>query len=414
MSATNHQQQTFQIIQAESPALLGGRRIREGSYPLWPEYGPAEEAGLLEVLHSREWGGYNPLIKKLEEKFAARHHTQRAIAMCNGTVTLVAALKACGVGLSPEDEVIVPTYTFFASASSVRLAGAKVRFVDVDPATLNIAPDEVSAAIGPHTKAVMPVHFAGQPADLEPLQRLCQQHNLALVEDAAQAHGAVYRNQVVGSWGDIASFSFQASKNITSGEGGMITTNDPALADLAWGHGNQGRRPGGLWYEHFEIGANYRMTGFQAAMALAQLDRLDEQMARRQVNAARLDKLLTENPHWGLTPIVTSPNTTAHAYHLYVTRYRSEALKNLPRARFLAALEAEGVPCSAGYPVILPQQPVFASDGPSDMSRYPASLQAVQDVVWFSQRVLLGEEEDIRDLAYILERINRFAAALLD
>src|SRR5215210_7237238 len=159
MSASSRQQQSYQVIQAEKPALLGGRRVREQPYPLWPEYGQAEEEGLLEVLHSREWGGYNPLVKKLEEKFAARHNTRRAVAMCNGTVTLVAALKACGVGSNPEDEVIVPTYTFFASASSVRLAGAKVRFVDVDPATLNIALDEVEAAIGPHTRAVMPVHF---------------------------------------------------------------------------------------------------------------------------------------------------------------------------------------------------------------------------------------------------------------
>jgi dTDP-4-amino-4,6-dideoxygalactose transaminase len=407
---TIYKEDKINIISEGKPALLGGTPIRSKPFPEWPEYGPEEEEGLLQVLRSREWGGYNPLIKKLEESFSARHGCDYGVAMCNGTVTLVSALKACGVGQDPQDEVIVPTYTFFATASSVRLAGAQVRFVDFDPESLNFSPAQVEAAIGPHTKAVIPVHFAGQPAALEPLLEICRKHNLALIEDAAQAHGATYKGKPVGGWGTLASFSFQASKNITAGEGGMVTTNDQNLAEQAWMQANQGRKPGGVWYEHYVVGANYRMTGFQAAILLGQLSRLDEQLARRQANAALLDKLLEENPRWGLTPVKPAHDTTSHAYHLYVMRYQSEAMQGLSRARFLEALAAEDIPSSAGYPMILSQQPVFSNKPQSGDFRH--SLQAVQEAVWFAQRVLLGTEQDIFELATILERISRHAGEL--
>jgi len=329
--------------------------------------------------------------------------------MSNGTLSLAASLQAAGVENS-SDEVIVPSYTFFASASSVLLAGVSLRFADVDPATLTLDPAAVEAAITPRTRAVMPVHFAGHPANLPALVEICRKHNLILLEDAAQAHGAAFQGQPVGGWGDLGSFSFQASKNMTAGEGGMVVTNNEDLANKVWALTNQGRKKGGKWYEHYVLGANYRLTGFQAAVLLAQFGRLDAQVALRMQNAAILDKELRANPHLGLVPVGRSADATSHAYHIYVTRYRPEALDGLNREKFVEALVAEGVPCSTGYPMVLDDQSVFQSEklaGRVQAGEVPASRQAVADVVWFIQRVLLGTEQDVYRLLEVFEKVRR-------
>ena len=394
----------------ESELALFGGPADGPAFPAWPQYGPEEEKGLLEVLHSGEWGGYNPALPALEEKFAARHGARYGVAMANGTVSLVVALQAAGIGENPADEVIVPSYTFFASASSVLLAGASLRFADVDPKTLTLDPAAVEAAITPNTRALMPVHFAGHPADLAALKEICRKNNLLLLEDAAQSHGAAFQGQPVGSWGDMGSFSFQASKNMTAGEGGMIITNNEELANKVWALTNQGRKRGGKWYEHYVLGANYRMTGFQGAILLAQLDRLTAQVELRQKNAAILDRELRANPGLGLSPIGRSPDATSHAYHIYVTRYNPAALDGLSRERFVEALAAEGVPCSTGYPMVLDDQPVFHQEklaGRVTAGEVPNSRQAVAEIVWFIQRVLLGTEQDTYRLLEVLEKVRR-------
>lgn len=395
---------------AEGELALFGGEAAAPAFPAWPQSGPEEEAGLLEVLRSGEWGGYNPVIPELEQKFAARHGARYGIAMANGTLSLAAALQACGIGEDPTDEVIVPSYTFFASASSVLLAGASLRFADIEPVSLTLDPAAVEAAITPRTRAIMPVHFAGHPANLAALQEICRKHNLVLLEDAAQAHGAAFRGKPVGSWGDLSSFSFQASKNMTAGEGGMIVTNNEDLANKVWGLTNQGRKKGGKWYEHYVLGANYRLTGFQGAMLLAQLGRLDAQVNLRQQNAAILDRELRANPQLGLSPIGRTPDATSHAYHIYVSRYNQEALDGLSRERFVEALAAEGVPCSTGYPMVLDDQPVFQTEKLAPRvttGDVPHSRQAVADVVWFIQRVLLGTEQDTYRLLEVLEKVRR-------
>lgn len=389
-------------------ALFGGTADSPG-FPAWPQFGPEEEAGLLEVLHSGEWGGYNPRLPELESKFAARHGARFGVAMSNGTLSLAAALQACGIE-NPADEVIVPSYTFFASASSVLLAGSSVRFADIDPASLTLDPAAVEASITPQTRAVMPVHFAGHPADMAALKEICQKHNLILLEDAAQAHGAAFRGQPVGSWGDLGSFSFQASKNMTAGEGGMIVTNNEDLANKVWALTNQGRKKGGKWYEHYVLGANYRLTGFQAAVLLAQFGRLDDQVKLREKNAAILDRELRANPQLGLAPVGRTADATSHAYHIYVTRYQPEALDGLSREKFVEALVAEGVPCSTGYPMVLDDQPVFHAEklaGRAHPGDVPNSRQAVAEVVWFIQRVVLGTEQDTYRLLEVFEKVRR-------
>lgn len=407
MSISHIKEGRQSIVEGEL-ALFGGTTDAP-AFPAWPQFGPEEEAGLLEVLHSGEWGGYNPAIPALEEKFAARHGTSHGIAMANGTLTLVAALQACGIGEEPADEVIVPSYTFFASASSVLLAGASLRFADVEPVSLTLDPAAVEAAITPRTRAVMPVHFAGHPANLAALKEICQKNNLILLEDAAQAHGAAFQGKPVGSWGDLGSFSFQASKNMTAGEGGMIVTNNEDLASKVWGLTNQGRKKGGKWYEHYVLGANYRMTGFQGAILLAQLERLTAQVELRRGNAAILDRELRANPQLGLSPLGRTPDATSHAYHIYVTRYNPEALDGLSRQVFVEALVAEGVPCSTGYPMVLDDQPIFHEErmaGRVTAGEVPHSRQAVAEIVWFIQRVLLGSEQDTYRLLEVLEKVR--------
>ena len=192
---------------------------------------------------------------------------------------LSVALKAIGVG--PGDEVLVPPYTFIATASAALMIGAIPVFVDVDPETLLIDPALIDAAVTPRTKAIVPVHHGGSPADMDGVMAAARRHGLRVVEDAAQAHGAAWRGRPVGAIGDIGVFSFQSSKPVNAGEGGMMTTDDDELDELLWSYRNVGRRRGGEWYEHVRLGWNLRMTEFQAAVLLGQLQRMPEQQAQR-------------------------------------------------------------------------------------------------------------------------------------
>ena len=326
-------------------ALHGGAPVRTRPWPRWPQWGETEAAKLQEVLASGAWGGSSDAVHAFETAFAKRHEAKHCITAVNGTLTLEASLRVLGVG--PGDEVIVPPYTFIATANAVRLVGATPVFVDVEPDTYNLDVDRVAEAIGPKTKAVIPVHFAGLAVDMDRLLPLAAAHGLAVVEDAAHSHGASWRGQPMGTLGDIGSFSLQQSKNLTAGEGGILLTNDDDLAAKLWSFANQGRDPEGAWYEHGMLGSNLRMTGWQAAVLLAQLERLDEQLARRQASARRLIAILEEID--GPAPMRWDPRMDNHSFHLFMMRYDPAKFGGLPRDRFVAALEAEGVPCSTGY-----------------------------------------------------------------
>ena len=260
-------------------ALLGGAPTVKRQPPEWPIFDESDRKALSDVMESRVWGGYHESVGQLEREFAAYHGAAHGIALANGTVSLEIALSAAGV--KPGDEVIVSPITFVASATAISRVGAVPVFVDIDPETINLAPDKVSAHINERTRAVVVVHFAGHPADLDQLTELCNQRGLVMIEDCAHAHGAEWHEQRVGSFGSFGSFSFQASKNMTAGEGGILITNDADLAERARSIGNQGRRTGGAWYEHPRLGTNARLTGFQAALLLNQLRRLPEQLATR-------------------------------------------------------------------------------------------------------------------------------------
>src|SRR5436190_17382720 len=236
--------------------------IRTRPFPFWPIFGKPEEKRLLRTLRSGKWGRLHGLeVAEFEKSFAEMHGCKHGIAVANGTVSLRIALIAAGI--QAEDEVIVPPYTFFSTASAVVEANAIPVFADIDLKTFNIDPVAIEAAITPRTRAIIPVHFAGQPADMDLIMAIANRHKLVVIEDAAHAHGASYKNRPAGSIGHMGSFSFQSSKNLTAGEGGIIITNDNSLAESCRSIHNCGRVPDGVWYEHHIISSNYRLGEFQ-------------------------------------------------------------------------------------------------------------------------------------------------------
>jgi dTDP-4-amino-4,6-dideoxygalactose transaminase len=338
-----------------SLAIKGGPLVRKKEYPSWPVFGEHEKEYLFKVLESRKWGrtsgGMNDLF---EEKYSRFQEAKHTITVCNGTIALRIALFAAGVG--PGDEVIVPSYTFVATATAVIESNAVPVFADIDYNTFNILPESIEKLITKKTKAIIPVHFGGAPADMAQIMKIAKRHKLAVIEDAAQAQGSSLNGKRVGTIGDIGTFSFQLSKNMTSGEGGAIITNNDQLAARARAFHNCGRKPDGLWYAHYGISGNYRLSEFQAAVLLAQLEREEANLKLRTDNAEYLDKLLSGFD--GVEPI-TYPKAAKSSYYLYVAKYQSEKFSNLPKSKFIEALNAEGIPAIIGYPFPLYKQPIF-------------------------------------------------------
>jgi dTDP-4-amino-4,6-dideoxygalactose transaminase len=403
-------------------ALLGGVPCRTRPFPAWPIFGQPEEERLLRALRSGNWGrldGHE--VEEFEQRFAAMHGCSHGIAVVNGTVSLRIALMAAGI--RSEDEVIVPPYTFISTASAVVEANAVPVFADIDLHTFNLDPNAVEAAITPRTRAIIPVHFAGQPADMDAIMAIAGQRGLIVIEDAAHAHGASYSGRPAGSLGHMASFSFQSSKNLTAGEGGIITTNDAALAESCRSIHNCGRVPDGIWYEHHVMAGNYRLGELQGAILNCQLDRLADQTAVRDANGRYLASRLSGLP--GLYPQARTPACTRHGYHLFMLRFDAASF-GAPRAAVLRALEAEGIPCSAGYGFPLPDQPVFRNkafgpylSGASARLEYSGTQCPTSDLIcreqciWLGQNLFLGARSDIDDIAGAFEKIYEHRESLV-
>ena len=402
-------------------ALHGGTPVRTRPFPSWPVFGETEERRLLRVLRSGHWGRLQGQeVEELERRFAALHGCAHAIAVVNGTVSLRIALLAAGI--AAEDEVIVPPYTFVSTASAVIEANAVPVFADIDLHTFNLDPSAVEAAITPRTKAIIPVHFAGQPADMDAFSRIGRERGLTIIEDAAHAHGASYRGRAAGALAHMGSFSFQSSKNLTAGEGGVITTSDDELAEKCRSIQNCGRVPDGVWYEHHVVSGNYRLGEFQGAVLNSGLERLEEQTRTRDENGRRLASRLSALP--GIYPQARPEACTRHAYHLFMLRLDARVF-GAPRAAVLQALQAEGIPCSAGYGFSLPQQPLFRNKafGPylaSAASRLDYSrvrcpnsdLICREQGVWLEHRLFLGSAEDVDDIAAAFEKVYEHREAL--
>lgn len=382
-------------------AINGGTAVRTKGWPAWPQWADTEATRLRETLESGEWGGYGDAVGQFEAAFARLHAAAHCIAAVNGTLTLVAALQTCGVG--PGDEVIVPPYTFIATASAVRLVGATPVFVDVEPDTFNLDVDAAAAAITSRSRAVIPVHFAGLPVDLDALLPLAEKHGLVVIEDAAHAHGSRWNGRPVGALGHAGSFSFQASKNLTAGEGGALITNHDDLKEKLASMVNQGRRTGGAWYEHPHLGNNLRITAWQAAILLAQLERFEAQLQRRMGNARYLRQELQDVA--GLEPLAWDERADAHAHHLFILRYQTPAFEGVSREKFVEALRAEGIPCSTGYAYPLYHQPPLRAEY-SRITPCPAAEQACREAIWLTQNLLLAEQEDMDDIIKAIIKIR--------
>ncbi len=395
-------------------AINGGPKSIIKEFP-WPVFDESDVEAVADVVRSGEWG--NPdcagLVEQFEKEYAEFIGTSYALTCVNGSVALRLALIACGV--KPGDKVIVPPYTFIATASIVLEANCVPVFVDIDPDTYNLDPKEIEKAITSKTKVIMPVHFAGQAADMDAIMAIAEKHNLRVIEDAAHAHGGEYKGKKLGSIGDAGCFSFQSSKNLTSGEGGIVTTNDKELYDMMNSLRNVGRVAGGQWYEHHNLGCNYRITQLQAALLSRQLTRLDEQTRRRNENGLYLNALL-ENIE-GITPLKRNEDITLHTYHIYIFKYDPAAFNGLPKKEFAAMLAAEGVPSFMGYPEPLYKQPLFQEKNfmcyaiPEEVDytnvKCPETEKACyEDAVWILQSAMLGTKEDMEAIADAIRKIQ--------
>jgi dTDP-4-amino-4,6-dideoxygalactose transaminase len=411
----------------DKPALLAGKPVRREPFPSWPQYDQRDEKNLLDVLHSGKWyRGNGECVSRFETAYADLLGAKHCVATANGTSALYASLAA--IGIEPGDEVIVPPYTFIATINTVLMQYALPVFVDTDPETFQLDPAKIEAAITDRTAAIMPVHLGGNVADLDAILAIAQKHKLPVIEDACQAHLAEWKHRKVGTWGTTGCFSFQVTKNLSSGEGGAILTNDGDLAERCYAFQNNNRARTATGYRFAYLGgrgANLRMTEFQGNLLLAQMTRLERQSEAREQNAQYLTGLLKEIP--GILPAKMYAGATRNAYHLYMLRYKSDAFSGLPRAKLLQALEAEGIPCSGGYSPLNKESflqtalnsrgyrriyPKEVLDRWEERNHCPANDQLCQEAVWFTQPMFLGTRSDMEQIATAVRKIHTHAEAL--
>lgn len=370
------------------------------SFSPWPAYTEEEADAVRRVLLSGRvnyWTGQE--CRQFENEFAAAVGCSHGVAVANGTLALEIALRALEIG--PGDEVIVTPRSFVASASCVVNVGATPVFADVDPDSQNITADTVAAVLSPRTCAVLCVHLAGWPCDMDAITTLARERGLRVIEDCAQAHGAMYRGRPVGSLGHIAAWSFCQDKIITTGgEGGMITTNDPALATLAWSYKDHGKSPEARWrpadpgqfrWLHDSIGTNARMLEMQAVLGRIQLGRLPEWNARRRRHAMRIWSLAATLP--GLRAPMPPEDIVHAAYKCYVFVHHEMLRAGWTRDRILAAIQARGVPCYSGSCSEIYRERAFDHIPRPAASAMPNAQALGRDALMFLVHPTLQDEE---------------------
>lgn len=389
------------------PALLGGNpAVDRSRWPSWPPRLPGLVEALKRVVEDDQWGLRSESIRRFEEDFAHYHDARYGLAMANGTVALYAALVA--LGIKGGDEVIVPAYTFMACAAAVMHTGATPVIADIDPHTFNLDPQDAARRITSRTAAIIPVHVGGNPADMAAFQALGREHGLRIVEDAAQAHGASYDGAKVGALGDVGCFSFQSSKNMTAGEGGILLTNNRDIYERAFEVYNCGRTLTGPWYEHVVPGLNFRLSAFQAAILQHQMSYLDDWAATREENGRYLEERL--NGIEGITCARRYPRTTRNAYHLLILTYDSRHFHGLPKAPFLEALNAEGVVATEGYRPLYSL--AFMEQSAGQQAALPVTERICRDGLWIRQFELLGDRSLMDGIAEAILKIQAHAERL--
>ncbi|MEO5377978.1 MAG: DegT/DnrJ/EryC1/StrS aminotransferase family protein [Magnetococcus sp. DMHC-6] len=366
----------------------------------WPYFEQDEIDAVSQTLMSGKinyWTG--SACRLFEEEFAAFCKVNHGVALANGSVAIELALRALEIG--SDDEVVVTPRTFMASASSMIMCGAKPVFADIDPISQNITAETIAKVLTPRTKAIIAVHLAGWPCDMDPINELAKRHGLKVIEDCAQAHGAMYKGRVVGSFGDMAAFSFCNDKIITTGgEGGMLLTNDYELWKRAWSFKDHGRDydevnktdhpPGFRWVCH-TFGTNWRMTEMQAAIGRIQLRKLPKWLERRRKNAAILTKCFKTIP---ALRVIEPTDSIEHAYYKYDVFVRPEKLKqDWSRDRILEAIEQAGVVCRQGHCPEVYREKAFTKMGLHLMERLPIAKHLGETSLQFLVHPTLGDSE---------------------
>ena len=391
-------------------ALFGGKPVRKEPFPVWPRVTPGQKEQLLNTLESDSLGIGSDAIKAFEDQFAEFQDAKYCIATSSGTNALWVALKAGGV--SAGDEVIIPPYTFIATASAVLMANAVPVFVDIDPETFNTDPVLIEKAITERTKVIMPVHIAGNPADMDRINDIAKKYDITVIEDAAQAHGAEWDGVKVGALAAGGIFSFQSSKNMNSGEGGAIISNDDTFMNSCFAYYNCGRQRGREWYEHQIVGGNHRINAMAASLLLPQLQSVEDDMVIRDKNRKKLDRALNSE---GLVTIGSYEKATRVANHLYLLKYKADYFNDVPREKFFDAMRAEGVNTYAGYNPLY-REKVFDNqddDFPwlkdidyAGISCAETELIADYQSVWLTQNHLLGNDRDTQDIINAFEKVT--------
>jgi dTDP-4-amino-4,6-dideoxygalactose transaminase len=407
-------------------AIHGGLPVRPEPYrPKWPNFGKEEELQLQDVLRKSNEGLGKPIgkITEFEERFAAFHNVAAAVTCTNCSQALEIMLAVSGV--KPGDEVIVPPFTYVATAGAVIAVGAIPVFADIDPATYQIDPLGIEEVITARTTAIIPVHFAGHFADMEKICAIAEKHGLIVIEDAAHAHGARWNGKYPGNYGTAAGFSFQYGKNMTAQEGGAIISRKPNFIEKCWEYIWYGRRKGEPWFKHHMITSNYRLTEFQGAILIAQLEKLPEENIRRSTNADLLDKLFADVDE--IMPAHVDARMEIHPRHLYPLRFSSDLLaKTGGKKAIVDAVNAEGIPLLFGYEYPLYRTPAFLSKnfrckswyqdvyGSVDYSRVrlKSCEDACNDTAWILHNALLGNEQDMEDIALALKKTVALAHTL--
>ncbi len=404
------------------PAILGGTPVRSRPFPSWPVIGEVDERNFLDALRRKEWCrlGAN-ITTNFEQKWAQLLGAKHAIGVANGTNALYAALYALEIG--PGDEVLVPSYTFVATVNAVIQQYALPVFVDTDLRTMEMDTKKLEGLVTGDTRGIIPVHLGGNMTDMDGVRKVAAAHNLAVIEDACQAHYAEWRGQKAGTLGDIGCFSFQASKILPCGEGGAVVTNRDELYDRLHAFQNNGRdRLTGTRNGYQYQGSNLRMTEYQAALLLAQLTRFEDQCRLRDANAAYLAQLLSSIP--GIHPAERHEGCTRNTYYIFMARYDASEFAGMPRARFLEAIHREGIPCGGGYCRLNEEpflQKTFASKayrriyGEARLKRHremnacPENDKLCDQGLFFSQTCLLGSRSDVEQIAEAVSRVRKHA-----
>ena len=395
-------------------AINGGEPVRTNPFPTWPVLDPTDLAEFEHIYNSRKWGVGGTRVPEFEKQFAEFHGANYGVCVNSGTSALYIALKAAGI--CPGDEVITTAYTFQATVVAILMTHAVPIFVDTAPDSFLLDVTKVEAAVTEKTKAILPVHIAGYPADLDGLVSIATEHDLKIIEDCAQAHGAEWRGQGVGSWGHFGCFSFQSSKNLCAGEGGIVLMNDRALYERAWALHNCGRTTPHAEFGNLEpFGGNFRMTEWQAGILLSRLTRLEAETNHRHMNMRWLDGWFGEIPGIKVTPI--DPRATRGGCHGYKAIFDSEEFEGISREQFISAMRAEGIPIGYWYTTPMYRAAFLKSNLFGDTLDYsevhcPETEKLCQTGIALGQNVLMGTEEDMEDIIKASIKIRRNVAEL--